>query len=68
MKLATLSNLRAQCPHHGLERWHLCQIIYKDLDQATRRMMESMCQGGFLNKSETKAWNFLEELAEKTLQ
>ena len=31
-------------------------------------MMESMCQGGFLNKSETEIRNFLEELAEKTLQ
>ena len=27
-----------------------------------------MCQGGFLNKNETEAWDFLEELAEKTLQ
>jgi len=27
-----------------------------------------MCQGGFLNKSEIEEWEFLEELAEKTLQ
>ena len=27
-----------------------------------------MCQEGFLNKSEIEAWDFLEELAEKTLQ
>jgi len=31
-------------------------------------MVESMCQGGFLNKSETEAWEFLEELSKKTLQ
>jgi len=31
-------------------------------------MVESIHQGGFLNKSETEAWDFLEELAEKTLQ
>jgi len=30
-------------------------------------MVESMCQGGFLNKSEIEAWDFLEELAKKTL-
>jgi len=47
--------LLAQCPDHGLERWQLCQIIYEDLDQSTRTMVESMCQGGFLNKSETEA-------------
>ena len=31
-------------------------------------MVESICQGGFLNKIEIGAWHFLEELAEKTLQ
>jgi len=31
-------------------------------------MMESMCQGGFLYKGETKAWDFLEESADETLQ
>ena len=56
------------CPQHGLERWCLCEIIYKGLDQANRTMAESICQGSFLNKCETKAWDFLEELAEKTLQ
>ena len=81
MRLTTLSNLRvslfrsvlnglnllAQCLHHGLERCRLCQIIYEGLDQATRTMVESMCRG-FLNKSETEAWNVLEELVKKILQ
>ena len=31
-------------------------------------MVESMCQGGFLKKSETKIWDFWEELVAKTLQ
>jgi len=31
-------------------------------------MVESMCQGGFLSKSATDAWEFLEDLAEKTMQ
>jgi len=31
-------------------------------------MVESMCQGGFLNKSETETKDFLEQLVEKTLQ
>jgi len=61
-------HLLAQCPHHGLERWGLCQIIYEGLDQAPRTTMESMCHGGFLNKSETEAFDFLEELAEKIIQ
>jgi len=31
-------------------------------------MVESMCQGAFLNKSELAACDFLEELEENTLQ
>jgi len=31
-------------------------------------MLESMCQGGFLSKSATAAWEFLEDLEEKTMQ
>ena len=47
--------LLAQCPHHGLVHWCLCQIIYEGLDQSTRTMVDFMCQGGFLNKSEIEA-------------
>jgi len=36
-------HLLAQCPHHGLERWCLCHIIYEGLDQAIRTMVKSMC-------------------------
>jgi len=31
-------------------------------------MMEFMSQGGFVNKSETTAWDFLEDIAKKILQ
>jgi len=58
-------NLLAQCPHHGLDQARLCQIVYQGLDQQTRTMVESMCQGGFFSKSATDAWEFLEDLAEK---
>jgi len=61
-------HLLARCPRHGLERWRLCQIIYEGLNQATKTTVNCMCPRGFLNKSETKAWDFLEESAENTLQ
>ena len=31
-------------------------------------MLESMCQGQFMNKEPIEAWQFLEDLAEKSLQ
>jgi len=60
--------LLAQCPHHGLEQWRSYQIVYEGLDQQTRAMLESTCQGGFLSKSPIAAWEFLEDLAEETMQ
>ena len=42
--------------------------MYEGLDQQTRTMLESVYQGGFLSKSPTTAWEFLEELAKKTMQ
>ena len=61
-------NLLTQCPHHGIETWRLCQIIYEGLDSNSRTMLESMCQGQFMDKETTEAWQFLEDLAEKNLQ
>ena len=46
----------------------LCQIVYEGLDQQTSTMLKSMCQGGFLSKCPTATWEFLENLAEKTMQ
>ena len=42
--------------------------MYEGLDQQTRIMLESMCQGRFLSKSPNTARKFLEDLAEKTMQ
>jgi len=66
--LDRFKNLSYQCPHHGLDQSRLCQIVYEGLDQQTRTMLKSMCQGVFLSKSAIVAWEFLEDLAEKTMQ
>jgi len=46
----------------------LCQIVYEELDQQTRIMLESMCQVDFVSKSVTASWEFLKDLAKKTMQ
>jgi len=48
--------LFAQYSHHGLDQAHLCQIVYEELDQQTKTMVESMYQGDFLSKYATTAW------------
>ena len=41
-------DLLVQYPHHGIEKWRQCQILYDGLDYLTKILLESMCQGGFL--------------------
>jgi len=65
--LDRFKNLLSQCPYHGLDQAHLCQIIYEGLDQQNMTMVELMYQGGFLFKSPANAWEFLEDLAKKTI-
>jgi len=48
-------NLLAQCPDHSLDQACLYQIVYEGLDQQTKTMVDSMCQGDFLSKSATTA-------------
>jgi len=54
--------------HHGLNQAHLCQIVCERLNQQTKTMVKSMCQGGFLSKNPTATWEFLEDLVKKTMQ
>ena len=66
--LERFKDLLALCPHHGIEKWRLCQIIYDGLDYQTKTLLESMCQGEFLKKDENQGWDLFEALAEKTIQ
>ena len=36
-------DLLAQCPHHGVEKWRQCQILYDGLDSPTKTLLETMC-------------------------
>jgi len=47
--------LTTQCPHHSLQKWNLCQIIYKGFDVTGRIIVESMCGGEFLCKNADEA-------------
>ena len=35
-------DLLAQCPHHGVEKWRQCQILYDGLDYQTKTLLETM--------------------------
>ena len=47
-------DLLAQYPHHGIEKWWQCQILYDRLDYQSKTLLETICQGEFLKKDEDK--------------
>lgn len=57
--------LLISCPHHNVEKWDLCQIVYNGLNNESRILLESMCQGDFLAQDHNAAWQTFENLAEK---
>ena len=61
-------DILAQYPHHAIEKWHLCQIVYESVDYSSKTLFEFMSHGDFTRKIDDDAWIFLEEMAEKTMQ
>jgi len=61
-------DLLVQCPHHRIEKWRQCQILYDGLDYQTKTLLETMCQEKFLKKDENQGWDLFEVLAEKIIQ
>ena len=58
-------DLLVQCPHHGVEKWWQCQILYDGLDYQNKTLLETMSGGNFLKKDENEGWEIYEDLAEK---
>ena len=66
--LERFKDLQPQCPHHVIEKWRLCQIIYEGIDYQSKTLLESMSHEDIMRITEDEAWKFLEEMAEKIMQ
>ncbi|XP_058211444.1 uncharacterized protein LOC131323609 [Rhododendron vialii] len=53
-------------PHHGLPTFQKVEYLLKGCFQSTRHLMDSTCAGGVMAKTPEAAWDYFEELAEKT--
>ncbi|KAF7134534.1 hypothetical protein RHSIM_Rhsim08G0061100 [Rhododendron simsii] len=53
-------------PYHGLPVFQRVEYLLKGCFPSTRLLMDSMCVGGVLAKTPDAAWDYFEELAEKT--
>ena len=52
--LDRFKDLLGQCPHHAIEKWCLCQIIYEGVNYNSKTLLESMSHGDFMRKTEDK--------------
>ena len=66
--LERFKDLLTQCPHHAIEKWRLCQIIYEGVDYQFKTLLESMSHREFMMMTKDNAWKFVEDMTEKTMQ
>ena len=59
-------DLLLACPHHGYEKGRIIGFFYDGMLPQTKQFIDMMCGGGFFNKTQTQAWDFLEEITEHT--
>ncbi|KAF6152116.1 hypothetical protein GIB67_031438 [Kingdonia uniflora] len=66
--LQRFRDLEQGCPHHGIQLIDIVQTLYEGLNYDTRARVQSMCAGTFDEKTDTEAWTFLNDVADKTYQ
>ncbi|KAI5323622.1 hypothetical protein L3X38_032694 [Prunus dulcis] len=59
-------DLVMSCPHHGFERWRIVSHFYDGLLPKDRQFIEMMCNGNFMNTDPNDAFDFFDEITEKS--
>ena len=54
------------CPHHGFERWRVVSHFCDGLTPKDRQFIKTMCNGNFMYKDAEDAFDFLDEIVEKS--
>jgi hypothetical protein len=62
-----MKDLLQKCPHHAVPKWQLVQCFYDGLTEPHRQMVDALCGGTFMMKSENDAWTLFENLGETSL-
>ncbi|MQL89641.1 hypothetical protein Taro_022223 [Colocasia esculenta] len=62
-----LKELLRKCPHHGLSRWQIVQTFYEGLTESNRQMVDALCGGAFMTKSEDETYNLFDTLSENSI-
>ncbi|XP_058211495.1 uncharacterized protein LOC131323665 [Rhododendron vialii] len=60
-------DLLAAVPHHNFALYQLIHYFHMGCSQQSKQLLDTMCFGGFMNKSPDEGWDYLDELAKKSL-
>ncbi|XP_034203729.1 uncharacterized protein LOC117618238 [Prunus dulcis] len=57
-----------KCPHHALPTWMQVQAFYNGLNNTSKTTIDAAAGGALMGKTETEAYNLLEEMASNNYQ
>ncbi|XP_058216786.1 uncharacterized protein LOC131327658 [Rhododendron vialii] len=60
-------DLLSAVPHHNFALYQLIHYFHMGCTQQSKQLLDTMCSGGFMNKSLDDGWDYLDELAKKSL-
>jgi hypothetical protein len=50
------------CPHHGLEKWFILQILYERLEQSSKLTIDAAAADNLMNMSVQNAYKLIDEM------
>ncbi|KAI8560181.1 hypothetical protein RHMOL_Rhmol04G0236300 [Rhododendron molle] len=53
-------------PDHGFALWHIIDFFYDGLNGKTRQLVDMICHGEFLDKTDEKDWDFYDRFAKNS--
>ncbi|XP_058185804.1 uncharacterized protein LOC131303028 [Rhododendron vialii] len=60
-------DLLVAVPHHNFALYQLIHYFHMGCSQQSKQLLDTMCSWGFMNKSPDEGWDYLDELAKKSL-
>jgi len=62
------NGLLMKCPHHGYEKWHLCQYFLEGLLPHIQEWLMATSGGELMSKNATEIWTFFQKQADNSQQ
>ena len=62
------NSILLRCPHHGFEKWRLCQFFQDGLTPQNRCLIDATSGGKLMSKSAAEIWEFFQTMSDNSQQ